>query len=91
MNLDHSAGRRDLPEQNEELKALEFIRPRRIWKWWHGIAAKFRSTDTVCIVRFNSAQTWKGRTGARNCDPPPAVVLHLVDADSMASATLICI
>lgn len=78
----------DLPEQNEELKSLEEARRAElemelftreiILQHGYGVHRQMHPNRILKAAGLAS--------GTR--DPPPAVVLHLVDADSMASATL---
>jgi hypothetical protein len=78
----------DLPEQNEELKALEFIRRAELEMAWYSREVSLPHGYGV-HRQMHPARVLKAAglvPGTR--DPPPAVVLHLVDADSMASATL---
>jgi hypothetical protein len=78
----------DLPEQNEELKALEFIRRAELEMAWYSREVSLQHGYGV-HRQMHPARVLKAAglvPGTR--DPPPAVVLHLVDADSMASATL---
>lgn len=78
----------DLPEQNEELKILEEARRAELEMVFfsrevalhHGYGV-LRQMHPLRVLKAAGLAP-----GTR--DPPPAVVLHLVDADSMASATL---